>query len=376
MSFLKSWLHIPKHGVNTAFLHDKHGLNIPTISELYQECHSLAHSQSRIKGDSLVNSALDSKISRESKWTRQLSTVCTSEDQHKRAISDITNDTEVQTWKTTKQAVKKTIQQDRKSYWSENIQQLIFQGDFLKLLHQEENDITWKSIIYDMPTNVLRFAVNASINCLPTNDNLSRWGKKTSNKCKLCNNVGTLHHILNNCDKMLERYGWRHNSILHCLIKTILQGDQKECIKTYSDLENFTIAGGTIPPNILPTELKPDIVIVWKNSPRVSIIELTVPFETNIEKAHTRKTNKYAPLCQDIKNQGYTVDYWALEIGSHGYVNKNNAASLKSIIKQFKCNIQPKKLSVTLSKLALLGSYSIYISRNEPNWDVDNYIKI
>ena len=35
----------------------------------------------------------------------------------------------------------------------------------------------------------------------------------------------------------------------------------------------------------------------------IKIIELTVPFETNIEKEHTFKTNKYATLIQDIKDK-------------------------------------------------------------------------
>ena len=36
--YIKSWLHIPKHGANMTFIHDRHGLNIPTINELSFPC--------------------------------------------------------------------------------------------------------------------------------------------------------------------------------------------------------------------------------------------------------------------------------------------------------------------------------------------------
>ena len=69
-----------------AFIHDKHGLNIPTINELYTECNSLAHNRTRTFGDSTVNHALDSNLARVSQWTRQHSTVVVFEDLHKKAI--------------------------------------------------------------------------------------------------------------------------------------------------------------------------------------------------------------------------------------------------------------------------------------------------
>ena len=144
----------------------------------------------------------------------------------------------------------------------------------------------------------------------------------------------------------------------------------------YSDLENNGVAGGTVPPDVIPTELKPDIVITWKDIKRVSIIELTVPFECNIDHAHKRKSEKYCCLVEDIRSAGYTVDFWTLEIGSRGYISKNNMLNLKNITKLLKCEQSASKLSVSLSKLAILGSYSVYNSRNEPTWNVNNYLKV
>jgi len=53
-------------------------------------------------------------------------------------------------------------------------------------------------------------------------------------------------------------------------------------IKIYADISGYTIGGGTIPPNILTTSQRPDLVIINNNTKRILIVELTIPFETNM----------------------------------------------------------------------------------------------
>ena len=64
------------------------------------------------------------------------------------------------------------------------------------------------------------------------------------------------------------------------------------------------------------TSERPDIVIVDRKSKNIHIFELTVPFETNIEKEHDYKKNKYAHLEQDIE-----AEVIAFEHGSRGYIS-------------------------------------------------------
>ena len=67
--------------------------------------------------------------------------------------------------------------------------------------------------------------------------------------------------------------------------------------KIISDLPGRSLSGlYTIPPEVLVTSARPDIVIHYSDANAIKIIELTVPFETNTEKEHTFKTNKYATL--------------------------------------------------------------------------------
>ena len=75
----KIWHHV--------LLHSSKTLNIPSISQLYNESHALCHTSTRLKGDQIVNDVLDLKISREKEWLRKSSAACTSEELYTSAIS-------------------------------------------------------------------------------------------------------------------------------------------------------------------------------------------------------------------------------------------------------------------------------------------------
>ena len=371
--YLKAWLGVPKQGANNAFLHEKHALNIPRISDLYEECHCLAYSRTRLLADPLVNHCLDSKLERESEWTQKSSTIATCASVHSTAMSNSKNDQ----WKTVKSSVKTYLKEKQSSYWSETIEPLIFQGDFVKLLQKENQDLTWKSIISGLPQHVLRFATNACINSLPSPDNLLRWGKKLNSKCALCGNTGTLHHILSNCTKMMDRYTWRHNSVLSYVISQCTSSPDylAKRFKLYADIEGYSLAGATVPPFILPTQLRPDLVLVWEEGKEILVVELTVPFEPNIEHAQSRKTEKYTPLISDLNQTGYHAKLVTLEIGARGYIPKQSKAKLMSVIKKLKNNTQPKLICDKISRIVLLCSYSVFNSRNEPVWNIDSLLK-
>ena len=83
------------------------------------------------------------------------------------------------------------------------------------------------------------------------------------------------------------------NVIQKCLDKT-----KYTC---YIDIEGHqTRGGGTIPPSVLVTPLKPDLVIFDIKAKTVYIFELTVPSETRIKTAHRLKYEKYQHFENDI----------------------------------------------------------------------------
>ena len=114
----------------------------------------------------------------------------------------------------------------------------------------------------------------------------------------------TLNHILNCCGPSLRegRCTFRHDNVLSYISKCL----NRSKFKCYIDIEwSQTSAGGTLPPNLSVSTLKPDIVIIGKASKTVSIFELIIPAEHRIKKARELIFEKYQHFISDIKR--YTV---------------------------------------------------------------------
>ena len=52
----------------------------------------------------------------------------------------------------------KSVKEETLLNWNNKVKTLTFQGDFINLLIEEESNITWKSIINNIPKGVLSFA--------------------------------------------------------------------------------------------------------------------------------------------------------------------------------------------------------------------------
>ena len=120
------------------------------------------------------------------------------------------------------------------------------------------------------------------------------------------------------------------------------------------------------------TNLKPDIVIIDETKKTVYIVEITVPFETNISARHTYKTDKYAHFITDITNYKATVT--AVEVGAPGYLTTDNIARLKYIHTKCKKTVTKNIFVEDTSKLAITGSYYLFNARKDPMWSEPGYI--
>ncbi len=177
---------------------------------------------------------------------------------------------------------------------------LLCQDHFFRLDEFELLDTTWKSYMFNLPKNTVKFLLNSVLDNLPTNSNLMRWGKRSNSKCEQCSHHDTLLHILNNCPAMLKdgRYTWRHNSVLSHMF-TLAQNLSKETDWiSHSDLpgHNNNCGISTVPTYICVTTQIPDIVMINRPHKIAMLIELTVCFETNFEKSVQRKENRYGSL--------------------------------------------------------------------------------
>ena len=202
---------------------------------------------------------------------------------------------------------------------------------------------------------------------LATNAKLKRWGKRSNSKCSLCKIHETLHHILNNCNIMLDRYTWRHNSVLNNIFQTLTS---LQCtLELRVDIGDKLKGISTIPSDILVTAQRPVLVCIDRPNSSIYILELTICFETNFDAAHKRKLNRYASLTTDLEIKGYKVNYSAVEIGSRGFVNKDNQSRLKSFFRTTSKEVKWSETKTKLSTTSLLGLYVIYSCKGDVIWN-------
>ena len=189
------------------------------------------------------------------------------------------------------------------------------QGQWMRWENVEKRNITWKDM-WEMETSRISFLIRSTYDVLPTPKNLHQWlGEDPS--CPLCSTPATLRHILVGCKVSLSqgRYTWRHNQVLKGLAATLesrrttinalpprvtnsansiafvregQQGQRKFPpkarvgeLEAARDWQMLVDVGQrlTVPPEIVITNLRPDLVL-WSNSQRkVYFVELTVPWE-------------------------------------------------------------------------------------------------
>ena len=271
-----------------------------------------------------------------------------------------------------KKDVKAKVLVSENDYTFDHVSTLIKQGNFLKLTYIEKTDATWKSFIYNLPKGTMKWVLNSSLDTLPTKVNLKQWGKVSNDKC-FCGTRQTLNHILNCCKKSLNdgRFTFRHDNILNYISKCL----DLEKFKCYIDLEGFkTPAGGTLPPSLVVSNLKPDIVVLDRKNKTVDIFELTCPGETRIDIAHKLKQEKYQHFEKDISS--YKASVIPFEIGSNtGFISTRNKASLNKLHTYCKKNIKLKQFNHNISAVTILSSYFIFNCRNQPDWESMDHIQ-
>ena len=64
--YIRKWLSMSTSGAAAT-----EGLDIKYITHLYKETHAVSHTSSHIKADKAVNTALDTRVARETQWSRK-----------------------------------------------------------------------------------------------------------------------------------------------------------------------------------------------------------------------------------------------------------------------------------------------------------------
>ena len=119
------------------------------------------------------------------------------------------------------------------------------------------------------------------------------------------------------------------------------------------------------PPEILPTSLRPDLVL-WSTTQKVVfIIEITVPWEAAVGEAYERKRLKYADIAAEAEKRGWRAQVLPVEVGCRGFV----ATSTTKLLKRLGVRGQAFRRAIkSLSEAAERSSRWIWIKRKDLNW--------
>jgi len=265
------------------------------------------------------------------------------------------------------------IKSNTASHWNTHLSSLSVQCKLTEAVNLEQESQVWKRIRDGLPAGQLSFILRAASDTLPTPLNLRRWKIQCGAKCPLCGNSRpTVAHILNGCPVALEqgRYTWRHDCVLSTITSALRRYIPTETT-IHADLPNLRATEhppSTIPPSILVTPLKPDLVLLHNGDNQATVIELTCSTNTksNLAAARSRKQNKeaYEILFSDMINQGWTVDYETLEMGSPDHYQRETRPLLSSALDLPKRPTQD--LLDRCAKAAISCSYHISLQGTPP----------
>ena len=242
----------------------------------------------------------------------------------------------------------------------EHAQSLPRQGELLRDTPDLAAEI-WSSAVQSLSSVALKFILNATTDTLPHNSNLSLWGRSAvSRNCKLCGQHQTLVHVLNHCPVALRlrRYNHRHDAVLRVmadLMKAHISPSQNLMIDIPETSYHF-------PLHIINTDSRPDILLWQDDTREITLLELTVCFETNFEEAKRRKTSRYADLLDEAENNGYKASLITIEVGSRGVLNVAGLEKLKSLL-----NVEKKEWTTFMMNLVVTvikESHKIWVARN------------
>ena len=239
--------------------------------------------------------------------------------------------------------------------------------------------------VFDLPTRLRSFTAKSGTLTLATRDNLSRWGYTTNDKCSHCCQRETALHVLNGCTVALNqgRYTWRHDSILSHLAISISSRIDSAVWEFYADLPKFSYsAHATLPYELLnytaSSRWRPDMVAVNRRTVFVVLMELTVPFESNIGIRHQEKDNRYLELREKLKTAGHPCVQYSIEVGSRGTTTADNATRLKDLFHHLNVklnNRQLTKIKRNLNYIALSCSMTIFHHRKSGRWHTPSFLK-
>ena len=372
--FIKRWLNLPRCCTLATIFHPDI-LNLPFLPQLREQAKMSMITSIELSKDKHISECL-SLLSDPGFLSRN--------EIPKNALS-VLNAAKLSVYETSqassaclKSKVKQSVRHSQVAYWNDTLEQLQVQSKLKDIVILERASHAWNRMLMGLPSKQLSFLLRAGADCLPSPMNLRRWKYRVSSSCPLCSSPNaTTAHILNGCPEALNqgRFTWRHDSVLKCLLsQTVSKID--DYTEIFADLPGKCASDSppaTIPADVSTTSSRPDVVVMSRTRSEITLLELTVPFNSleALAAARSRKSLKssYLQLKLDLENSGWSVSYSTLEIGSLGHYEPRAIKTLSDIFDLSKK--EAKHTLCGLSRTAATCSYHIFNGRHCTSWDTN-----
>ncbi|CAB3999364.1 Hypothetical predicted protein [Paramuricea clavata] len=330
-SYIRKWPDIPISGtLSTVFLtRNKFGLSICPPSVKFIQCQTVLRKALKTSPNEAINDL----------W---------------KATSNSKN-IQYDVYNSTKQVLK-----DFRSGQEDKLHtQLTCQGSFFTNMTKFSlSQLTkiWSACQSNLPKNIFNFTVRYINNSLPTRQNLARWGLSPTSDCSRCLAPETLLHVVAGCQSYLERFTWRHDSVLNFLATSL---------QTVSGSHLYVDLPGYKSPSIITGDTyRPDLLLSTSTG-RLYIVELTVGFESNLQRNVERKKSKYKELIREQNEHFNSVKFINLSISSLGVFSKECSTFIE-MLNDFGFQKQHQNYCIRrMTTIAIRTTYYIFCCRNK-----------
>ena len=329
--YIRKWLEIPVSGTlsNIFLTNNKFGLNVLPVAVKFIQCQTVLRNALKTSPNESIKQL----------WK--------STNQHTNIQYDVYN--------STKEVLKEfhSVQEDKLKH------HLICQGSFFsnvaKFSLLQLNSL-WSTAQSKLPRNIFNFTVRYINSSLPTRKNLTRWGLSFSPECSFCLCPETLLHVVAGCQSYLQRFTWRHDSILNFIAETL---QTTYAAQIYADLPGFRT-----PSIITGDTYRPDLLLFTPDD-KLYIVELTVGFETNLHNNVERKKAKYEDLIKEMKDNYVSVKFVNLSISCLGVFDKECRTFLEMLDTLGLDKNHQRYCIKKIMSYAIRGTYYIFCCRNK-----------
>ena len=175
------------------------------------------------------------------------------------------------------------------------------------------------------------------------------------------------YHIVAGCQRYLNRFTWRHDSILN-FIANSLQPAINDRFLLYANVNGFSS-----PSIITGDNYRPDRLFLIQSKCLFNL-ELTVGFESNLKNNEVRKNGKYMNLVKDVGSNFRCVKFVDLSMSSLS-VFFNECSTFLEMMNHI--GIDKKQQHYIIEKMINLGIRATYFifSRINKIWDSPDLMK-